>query len=653
MPFDPDKYLAKKTKPTSGFDPDAYLAGKAGGDKDETASLVKSNFKPSALESFGAGGAQGLLMDFFDEAYGAAKSPLGAVKKVAGLIGYDTSNDKDVAAYNRERDTARQAFAAAREVNPKSYVGGQIGGSVAGALAPGTQLAKVGRATRLASGAAMGGAYGLGSSEGETLSEQAADVATGAGIGLGGGLIAEAGSAVIPKLIPKAKAVTSTVKNAIAGDSDESIAQTGKRLAQSIFGKSKPVENASQVAKAVQDISGKSNVPNYLLTDDRTKKILADTLLKSPTIGGAQTRAELAPIYEGLENFGKEVASRASTLSQNETGQLVRSGVQSRFKQLIAPAEEIYEGLEKQFSKVPLEKRAFKNALTKLKSKYKTDFTGSSQKLIDNIEQTVMGTVDDTGKQVGGINTVEELRNFRTNLGKYLSGTSSDAEKAVIGELYGVATRERDRSILRSTIGKGKIGRSARNASTLKDLKKADKIYRKGLLDVSDALGVEGSSKQSTRTAINEYLSSTNPEKIVKDLFNKGNVEKFQKVKSVFPEEFDLLVKNYVSEVVDKSSTYGKLDPARLVRTVSKLPPEVRSAVLGELESKAKSAELVLGALPKDFNPSHTAHAMSWKDIFSPSWYAQNVQSLPQRAILTKGSPSAKEILNAKKGLLP
>ncbi|NIU82804.1 MAG: hypothetical protein GWN64_04820, partial [Candidatus Thorarchaeota archaeon] len=49
MPFDPDKYLSKKT----GFDPDAYLA--------------KKEEKPSQMEAVVEGAKEGASFGFLDE----------------------------------------------------------------------------------------------------------------------------------------------------------------------------------------------------------------------------------------------------------------------------------------------------------------------------------------------------------------------------------------------------------------------------------------------------------------------------------------------------------------------------------------------------------------------------------------------------------
>lgn len=186
-------------------------------EKEETTQdLVKKNFQSSKGESFGAGGAQGLLFNFFDELYGAAQHPVGAAKKVAGLLGYDTTGDKDVANYERERDTARQAFDAAREQNPGSYVAGEVTGALAGSAAPVLNVGKVASVGgRLARAGMIGGVAGAGGSTADSAKGLLVDT----GIGAGGGVAGQGIGEGIGKVISRARGAGTTKLPAKPGES--------------------------------------------------------------------------------------------------------------------------------------------------------------------------------------------------------------------------------------------------------------------------------------------------------------------------------------------------------------------------------------------------------------------------------------------------
>jgi len=410
--------------------------------------------------------------------------------------------------------------------------------------------------------------------------------------------------------------------------------------------------NASEIRAAVKDVAGLDKTPGYMVTSDRPTKVLADSMLREPTIGGAILRKEIKPVFEGLENFGKEViAKQSGILTKYEAGKSASKGIAERFKQMIAPAEDVYNELEKTFAKTPIETVALKRGLSRLARENKTDFTGSSQALLKNLEHTLLGTVDDSGKRIGGLKTVQELREFRTNLGKYLDGNVSQAQRNIIGEMYDITTRERNRSILRSSVTTGaKISRSAKANELLTALKKADRTYGDALTTTSDALGVSGTNKQSTRGAIQDYLGDTAPERIVSDLFDKGDLNQLLKIKAAFPEQFDTLARRTVQDIVEKSSPNNKLDSIALLKNLNKYPPEVRKVLLGEIESRHRSAMTVIGALPQDYNPSHTASAAGWRSLFTPTGFMQNAASIPKLGLRRSGAPAVPSAIARKAG---
>lgn len=383
-------------------------------------------------------------------------------------------------------------------------------------------------------------------------------------------------------------------------------------------------KNADEIAKAAQEVVGEGkSFPEFLLTDDKSTQRLADYLRKSPTPGGAIVRSSMQPVEEGLKKYGEEVVARAATPHQTafETGTAVSKGIGSRIDEMVEPAKKVYEGLEGQFKDTPLNYVAMKRGFNSLRKKYATDFTGSSQKLIDQLEDTAMN-----------IKNVEELRNFRTNLGKYLQGNVSDAERDIVNEMYGIMTRERNRSIIGSAMkGSGKIGRQARAEGLLGQLKGADKTYRESFGKISDALGVEGSAKHGMRSKVRDLLEGTPPEQLTKKLFDRGDVRKLTALKEHFPEQFELLRANSLSELIAKSSPTGELSLQRFKTNLNNLQPEVREMLLGDLSTRQKSVETVLNALPPNFNPSDTATRIEFESIFSP---VKSALSLGQAGLL-------------------
>jgi hypothetical protein len=113
------------------------------------------NYNPSELESALRGAAQSATLGFADEMAGGA-----------GVLFDRMPNESLQDAYIRHRDESRAKFQKAQEVNPKSYMAGEIGGNVATMAIPGLGAAKSASLAKNALQAAKLGALAkLGTSE--------------------------------------------------------------------------------------------------------------------------------------------------------------------------------------------------------------------------------------------------------------------------------------------------------------------------------------------------------------------------------------------------------------------------------------------------------------------------------------------------------
>ena len=138
----------------------------------------------SPTESTLRGLAQGASLGFADEITGG----LEALSDV--VLGPKTISDLG-SQYAQRRDESRAAYDAAKEYNPKAYMGAEIGGAIGTAFVPGLgalNAAKgAGLGTVMAKGALQGGLTGLGGSSADDVSEMALDTAKGTALGAGGG----------------------------------------------------------------------------------------------------------------------------------------------------------------------------------------------------------------------------------------------------------------------------------------------------------------------------------------------------------------------------------------------------------------------------------------------------------------------------------
>lgn len=593
---------------------------------------VQSVEKQGVIESGIRGGLDALTLGHMDEIAGGMSHPVGAIKALIGK----GSGDEDVKNYKSKRDEYRDLYERARKDNPKAYLAGGVAGSIAG---PGKLLKGLKGAKAVATAAGLGGAMGEGGSKAELADKDHAGIAkdTGIGVAIGGGVQYGAdklGSALSPRVkalldrLKNKQTLETTIEGGVPTISDAQV-DTARGLGQKIFGPTKASPNASEVMDAVEQIGGKgTKTPGYMLTRDNMAQNLASTVLKDPTIPGELERRSIRPITEGLDSFGQEIAGKGSPLSAFQTGENVRAGLGAEVKKRLAPAEAIYNNIESEFAKIPINGVAFKRAMKAMRNEAKTDYSGRSEALLTKLENTFTDNIDDIAK----------LKEFRTKLGRNLEQSATPEERSIIGKMYEVLTRERNRSILRYE------GNAPQKAGILKQLREADDIYRRELRASSEALGIEGGKRETTRQAIGSFLRETPSEDLTKKLFERGDFGGLMKMKETFPEQFEQLRQRALGELIEKSSPNGIMSPQRLVSNLSKYGPEVQELLMGELLPKAKAAKTVLGALPRNFNPSDTATKLQFLDLFNPKVQAQ---SFARRAVLHRKTPDAATIRQA------
>jgi len=148
------------------------------------------------FDSAARGTVQGLTMGFADEITGGVEA-----------LGDTLFGDKSISdigdTYAQRRDESRANYDAARDANPKSYMAGEVGGTVASAFVPGLGALNAAKGAGLAAvagrAAIQGGIQGLGTSDAQSVGDMARDTAMGAGMGAVGGALGHGAGKLIGK----------------------------------------------------------------------------------------------------------------------------------------------------------------------------------------------------------------------------------------------------------------------------------------------------------------------------------------------------------------------------------------------------------------------------------------------------------------------
>lgn len=236
--------------------------------------------QPEMIESLARGGAQGLSFGLADEATGAIESLF---------------TDKT---YEQARDESRKAYAAAEKANPKSYLVGDIGGSVATAFVPGLGALNAGKGARLAEvagkAALQGGLTGFGKSEEESAGGLLKDTASGAVIG---GALGTAGHGLV-KGVQKGADLVGAIGGKGGLEHAGHAFREGAKQGREILGMD--VSNVPIVSQISQGISGAKNALKEIGALSQEN----DALLKTFGPGGVKDLSDVDKMMGDLISKG-------------------------------------------------------------------------------------------------------------------------------------------------------------------------------------------------------------------------------------------------------------------------------------------------------------------------------------------------------------
>lgn len=258
---------------------------------------------------------QGATMGFADELAGAGRALMDpeAIRR-QGLL----------ESYKKQRDISRAKFAQEEQANPKSYLAGELGGSLA--TAPLTGPATLPKAMGL------GAAYGLGKAEGSPL-EQAGEAVTGAALGGVGEKVIGAASPYIKQGLEKGAASLSTLgEKAKSAAEPWAFSATGAMLKD--WRKSNKYDQVHQIGRDLLDegvvtglasrseISKRAAEKAKVFTDD-----IDNALTQIDELSGDQKAFEVQRLVDQINNIASGLSKKPSDYSKTQADFFRRKAV--------------------------------------------------------------------------------------------------------------------------------------------------------------------------------------------------------------------------------------------------------------------------------------------------------------------------------------
>lgn len=306
----------------------------------------------------------------------------------------------------------------------------------------------------------------------------------------------------------------------------------------------------------------------------------------SNTWFGKGTRKQVEKNIEAVQSAADDLVKNQTALSKTDLGDKVLDEMSGIVAKKLEPAIETYEKVYGSFGTKFAKKQPIKEALASMKKEYAG--IPEAQSYIGSLEK---GLVD--------IKTLNQLRNWRRNIGKTIQRDAADFKQEIADRLYKPVTAARDLSI--------------RDKGALKVLKEADGIYSETTETLKQVLGVR--SKKAGSNVLAEFGDKNVSADVVKKILRNNDPKAMAMLKEQFPEAFELARTQKIKELAESavSRVGGNIQPKRLAQNIAALEPETRALIFtGKELEKATALKKFTESLPEVLNPSGTAEAF-WR----------------------------------------
>jgi len=554
-----------------------------------------------ALEGFGQGASFGYLPQLQSAAAPLQDAILAKVASTdlgADLLGVPKGSKPEDSTYTQRRDENTKRQQKLSDKNPWTYGGAALAGGLAAGVATTGMMPSAGAAAgvgRIRNAAKAGAIYGAamnpGDVEGEVNLAQLPERIENAGKGMAIGGALGAGFEGAAKGLQ------------VGARGTENVAS---KLKKWIIEEKPDAKEIEAAAKAL----GFKPTPG-MTTDSQVVQNLESSLSQSPSIPGMLVRRQQKKVAAGLAKGAENLTDDASQLTRFEAGEQAKKQIIENVNKRFKSSKDAFNDLRQYTKDMPSTERSVKavsNNISKIDEVAVFEDGGAA-----SIARSVNKVLE---KQP----SADQIKILRTMVGT----KAKAAERAGTGdargiwEIYRKLGRLEESTIKRGVLSSARTDTEGKRIADgmLGQLKSAKKGYSEQMgkiQEVGQATNIRGT--QSPR-AFTESIDEMQAEKVADKFFNLGNTGARQKSKDVFPEAFQTLRKQRISELRDKAMTKGQLDPSKLIRQVDKLDDEALRDLFLESVPTAKNMNKVINSFPNKVGPSGTPQGLMYSNFF-------------------------------------
>jgi hypothetical protein len=468
-------------------------------------------------------------------------------------------------------------------------VEGVVGAVATGAKVLGAIGAPVTGGGSLAAASALGGAT--------TAATEAGKQGLAASLGLREGLD--------PARIARQGAIGAAVPPVLAG-AGKAIGGAARGLGQAIFRGKGALPIDKEAIEASTELIGGRATPAQLSNNPITR--VTESLLSKMRLGlgGIALRQQQRVNQVAAIEASEEILANRSNKLPEVIGDDFAEKVMTSISKKLAPATKLYGELDVSLKNVPADKKALQEGFASILESLRTSPEG-------------IAALNKFKPIIDGLETVDDIKNFRTNIAREIGANASDNAKIAADKLYAMATKVRTSSYDNAINELKRIGEpgSEKGLQAMKQkLAEADRIWSETTKLAERALlapgkkftgGVEGGARKAlfegvkAEERVGKFLGSAQQAEALEQLSKEG----FDEAASA--KAFQI----YSNSIGTGKGSQGRLLPQKVARELDKLSPSVAKQIFGDHGvKKAKALQTLWRAIPEDYNPSGTASTL-------------------------------------------
>jgi len=342
----------------------------------------------------------------------------------------------------------------------------------------------------------------------------------------------------------------------------------------------------------------------------------ADSALSqnTSTLAGARRSKIYENVYNKIDDTVKKIMGvDKPELTSYSVGNQLKESIGGEAEKVVKANSEFFNAIGEQYENIPINKKGLGSVVNNIS---KIDLRGYSGGIKSQVKE-----IQNELEQ--GFNSIAELKEYRTRLGKRLSPMAPSEERQIIGQIQEKLLNQEESAI--DAFAKSRMSKVGGRAGekTLQEMDKLGQLFEQrkaanaawrdmmeNFTETGDAIGL--GRIRSAQDFLNE-IKDVAPEMIAKKFAPRNDFNKLSMLKDKYPEQFGKIMDLEKYKILEKSLKDDKIQAGAFFREIKKLSPEFRSAMFKEEENALlEAAQTIHEAVPKNINPSGTAKTLGW-----------------------------------------